>query len=265
MNAPENYLDVNKDAWNKRTAVHVNSDFYNMEQFLAGASSLNATELALLGDVKGKRILHLQCHFGQDSISLARMGATVVGVDLSDVAIKQAQALSEQLHTDASFVCCNVYDVPLQVEGTFDMVFTSYGVLGWLPDLDAWAKVIAQKLKPQGKLILVEFHPFVWMYDAKWKNIQYSYFKSEAIVDETTGTYTDRDAAISYTEVSWNHSLDEVWNALQQHQFYIDHFKEYNFSHYPCFNDIYEKEGKYYIQSFQDKAPIMYSIVARSK
>ena len=105
------YLTMNKDSWNKRVPVHVQSEFYFVEEFLKGKSSLNEIELNLLGDVRGKSILHLQCHFGQDSLSLARLGAQVTGVDLSDVAIAQAIELNDKLQLDAEFVCCDVYEL----------------------------------------------------------------------------------------------------------------------------------------------------------
>src|SRR6187551_1118010 len=165
MNKDLNYLDINKASWNQRTAVHVASDFYGVDAFVKGKSSLQQIELGLLGDVAGKSILHLQCHFGQDTLSLARLGAKVTGVDLSDVAITEARKLARELGLSTDFICCNVYDLPQQLEQQFDVVFTSYGAIGWLPDLDRWAQIVRRFLKPGGRLVLVEFHPFVWMFD----------------------------------------------------------------------------------------------------
>jgi 2-polyprenyl-3-methyl-5-hydroxy-6-metoxy-1,4-benzoquinol methylase len=144
MDAGLDYIKANKELWNKRTGFHVLSEFYNVEAFIKGESSLNAIELDLLGNVKGKKILHLQCHFGQDSLSLARMGAKVTGVDLSDKAIEKAKELSVQLDLDARFICSDLYELPTILDEQFDLVFTSYGTIGWLPDLDKWGAVVSR-------------------------------------------------------------------------------------------------------------------------
>ena len=146
-NLPD-YLEINKQTWNNKTEVHIDSEFYDNENFLKGKSSLNAIELKLLGDFSNKKILHLQCHFGQDSLSLARLGAKVTGVDLSDQAIEKAKEFNEKLNLDAQFICCDVYDLPNHLDEKFDIVFTSYGTIGWLPDLTKWANLVSKFLKP---------------------------------------------------------------------------------------------------------------------
>ena len=210
----KDYLSINKESWNKRVEPHLKSDFYDMESFLKGKNSLNAFELNLLGDVSGKSILHLQCHFGQDSISLSRTGAKVTGIDLSDKAIETAQSIAQQLGTDTKFVCSDVYDLPNVLEGKFDIVFTSYGTIGWLPDLEKWASVISHFLKPEGKFVFAEFHPVIWMYDNDFSKVAYSYFNDGAIEETQEGTYADKSASISIEYISWNHSLSEVFTAL---------------------------------------------------
>lgn len=139
----ENYLDINRNSWNARVEPHLKSDFYFLEDFIKGRNSLNSIELDLLGDVKGKSILHLQCHFGQDSISLSRMGAKVTGIDLSDKAIDAAEDLARKCGTDTKFICSDVYNLPTVLKEEYDIVFTSYGTIGWLPDLDQWADVVS--------------------------------------------------------------------------------------------------------------------------
>jgi SAM-dependent methyltransferase len=183
MDHESDYIDKNKALWNKRTDYHFQSQFYNVDKFIKGESSLNEIELALLGDVANKTILHLQCHFGQDTLSLARLGAIATGVDLSDKAIEKAKELAEKINSNARFICCNIYDLPGYLHEKFDIVFTSYGTIGWLPDLNKWAKLIADYLKPGGTFILVEFHPVVWMFDSDFTKIEYSYFKKEPIVE----------------------------------------------------------------------------------
>jgi len=261
--AAENYLELNKESWNKRTAYHVASDFYEMDAFKAGKSSLMDIELGLLGDVKGKRILHLQCHFGQDSLSLARMGAKVTGIDLSDKAIATAKELNVELNLDAEFVVSDVYDLPNNLHGEFDIVYTSYGTIGWLPDMNKWGSVIAHFLKPEGKFVFVEFHPNVWMYDDDFTHVKHNYFKDYAIVEEEEGTYADKDANVKFKYVCWNHGLSEVMSGLLTNGLIVNNFKEYNYSPYDCFAHT-EKIGerKYQIKPFGNKMPLCYSIVA---
>lgn len=165
MTANTNYIEKNRQSWNQRTELHVTSAFYDVPGFINGASSLKDIELQLLGDVTGKTILHLQCHFGQDTLSLARLGATVTGIDLSDKAIEAARELAQKVQQDATFICCDLYDLPNYLDEQFDIVFTTYGTIGWLPDLDKWAKIVSRYLKPGGQFVFVEFHPVAWMFD----------------------------------------------------------------------------------------------------
>ena len=151
------YFAANKQLWNQRTAVHKDSSFYNLAGFKSGENVLTPIELSELGDVKEKTMLHLQCHFGMDSLNWARLGADVTGVDLSDIAIKEAKQLNDELGMNAKFVCCNVYDTSEYVKEQFDIVFTSYGTIGWLPDLQPWAKMIAERLKPGGVFYMADF------------------------------------------------------------------------------------------------------------
>jgi len=262
MNPEQNYLDINRKSWNDKTAIHVNSDFYDMPNFLRGNSSLNEIELDVLGSVSGKKILHLQCHFGQDTISLARMGATTVGVDLSDKAIAKARELAQETQADATFVCADIYDLPNHLAGEFDIVFTSYGTIGWLPDLDKWAKVIQHFLKPKGQFLIVEFHPVVWMFDDDFSEIKYNYFKDGAIIETESGTYADKEAAISQDYVMWNHSISEVMNSLIQNGISIKSFDEYDYSPYNCFNKTVKiASKKYRIKHLDNKIPMVYALL----
>jgi 2-polyprenyl-3-methyl-5-hydroxy-6-metoxy-1,4-benzoquinol methylase len=258
----ENYLQINKQTWNNKVAIHIDSDFYEQEQFLNGKITLPQTDLEALGDVTGKRILHLQCHFGQDSLSLARLGAKVTGIDFSEEAIAKAKALNEKLHLNAKFICCDVYDTLQHITEKYDIVYTSYGTIGWLPDLDKWASVIAGALKPNGKLVFFEFHPVVWMYDNDFNDVYYNYFKSEPIYEEETGTYADRNVENEYQTITWNHSLSEVFQSLIKHNISIKNFQEFDYSHYNCFSHTEEfVPGKFRIQKFGNKIPMMYGIV----
>lgn len=256
-----NYLEINKALWNKKTAVHYESAFYDTKEFIKGKSSLNEIELGLLGDVKGKSILHLQCHFGQDSLSLARMGADVTAIDLSDEAIKKAIDLSEIINTPCNFVCTDLYSSPKVIDKKFDIVFTSYGTIGWLPDIDKWAKVVSHFLKPNGVFVMAEFHPVIWMYDDDFLGIKYRYFNDKPIIEEETGTYADKEAEITEQFVCWNHGLAEVIGSLLSNGLSLENFDEYDYSPYDAFSKTKKLgERKYQIEPFGNKVPLVYSL-----
>jgi SAM-dependent methyltransferase len=266
MSAEENYIAINKQSWNNRTESHLKSEFYDLDGFLKGNTSLNTIELELLGDVKGKSILHLQCHFGQDSISLSRLGAHVTGVDLSDKAIENAKRISTETKTDTTFMCCDVYDLPNQLDKRFDIVYTTYGTITWLPDLEKWASVISAFLKPGGKFIFVEFHPVVWMFDDDFEKVGYNYFNTGAIIENESGTYADRDTAIQHQSVCWNHSISEVVNSLIKTGLEINSLSEFDYSPYNVFRNTEEiEEKKFRIKHLDNKIPMIYSIVATKK
>ncbi len=234
-----------------------------MDDFLAGWNSINDIEAPLLGDVRNKTLLHLQCHFGQDSLSLARMGAQVTGIDLSDEAIEVGKSLAERLKLDVRFFATDVYSTRSVLNDQFDVVFTSYGTIGWLPDLDKWAKVIVDSLKPGGEFVMAEFHPVAWMFDDDFNEVKYRYFKSEPIEETEEGTYADTSAPIKTKYVSWNHSLGEVFRALQKAGLSVNFFNEYDYSPYPCFKDTVEVEkGKHRIEKMGDKIPLVYALKA---
>jgi SAM-dependent methyltransferase len=258
------YLEINRKLWDKRTSIHLESDFYDMPSFMKGKSSLKTIEMDLLGDISGKEVLHLQCHFGQDSISLARMGASVTGADLSEASILKAKELASELKADARFICCDLYRLPELLDKKFDLVFTSYGTIGWLPDLDRWASVITHFLKPGGQLLFVEFHPFVWMYDADFKKIEYRYFKSDPIIETEISTYADQQSDVGLKSVGWNHGISEVIEALLGHGLQIAALHEYDYSPYNCFKGMLEYEaGRFRIPHLGDKVPMVYAISAK--
>ena len=178
------HLSINKKAWDNRTKVHVESKFYDVAAFKNGKCSLNPIELEQVGDVQGKSLLHLQCHFGQDTLSWARRGAVVTGVDLSGEAIEQANRLKQALGLKADFIESDVIQFGRENGQQFDIVFTSYGALCWLPKLMDWAQTVAKSLKSGGELHLVEFHSFNDLLSG------YSYFPNAEPDIEEEGTYT---------------------------------------------------------------------------
>ncbi|MBS1559410.1 MAG: class I SAM-dependent methyltransferase [Bacteroidetes bacterium] len=266
MNTKENYIEINRLSWNNRIETHLNSEFYHLDNFLKGKNSLNDIELNLLGDIKGKTILHLQCHFGQDTISLGRLGANVTGVDLSDKAIESAKQIAKDINSNAKFICCDIYDLQNHLDEKFDIVFTSYGTISWLPDLDKWAKIISKFLKPNGQFVFVEFHPVVWMFDDNFEQIGYRYFNSGAIIETENGTYADKNANISQPCVNWNHGMGEVVNSLIKNGLEIKSLDELDYSPYNCFNNTTEFEpNKFRIKKLEDRIPMTYSISATRK
>lgn len=261
--------------------MHKESSFYDLAGFRAGKNVLTPIETSELGDVRGRKLLHLQCHFGMDTLNWARLGAEVTGIDLSDAAIREAKKLNDEAGMNAKFVCCNLYDLhpghpgsskvldlPEDAGGAgyFDILFTSYGVVGWLPDLDKWAGIISHYLKPGGIFYMAEFHPVIWMFDDEFKEIKYCYENREVIETEIQGTYTDRNADIKAKEYGWNHSISNVLNPLIAHGLEIELFNEHMYSPYPCFNNtVQNKEGNWWIRGLEDKIPMVYSIRAIKK
>jgi SAM-dependent methyltransferase len=259
----DDYFEANRQGWNQKTAIHQTAPFYKIAAWKAGATSLNPIELSELGDVTGKKLLHLQCHFGQDTLSWARLGAKVTGCDFSDNAISLARQYSKELDIPARFVCCNVYDLPEHLRGKYDIVFTSYGTIGWLPDLDRWAAVVAHFLKRKGIFYIADFHPVVWMMDENMTRLKYPYHNAGVIETEQTGSYADRQAGKPYTEYGWNHSLSEIINSLIRHGLQIEFLHEFDYSPYNCFpNTVEDADGNFRIKGLEGILPMVYSIRA---
>jgi SAM-dependent methyltransferase len=259
----DNYIEINRRTWNEKTPVHFESEFYNVKQFIEGGISLNPIELELLGDISGKKILHLQCHFGQDSISLARMGAIVTGIDFSDKAIDKAFELAALCDQNVNFICCDIYDLEQHLDDQFDIVFTSYGTIGWLPDLTKWGQIINRFLKRNGKFVFVEFHPVVWMFDDDFTEIRYNYFNEKPINELENGTYADKTSDLQEEYVCWNHSLSAVFQALLSEGLVINSFHEFDYSPYNCFNKTVQiADQKFQLQPFGNKLPLVFALNA---
>jgi len=257
-------FETNRETWNKKVAIHAASDFYAMEDFKSGKTSLNHYELEALGNVSGKSMLHLQCHFGQDTLSWARMGAYCTGIDISEEGIKLAKELSKELELDVRFVCCNVLDTSQHVSERFDIVFTSYGTIGWLPDLKPWAQMISERLIPGGMFYMVEFHPIAWMFDYTVSPpvLKYGYHQKEAIYEEYEGTYAeDGQTKMMSKEYGWNHSLGEVVNSLVEAGLTIDYLNEHDASPYDVFPDLVKnKQGMYELK--EKLYPLLFELKA---
>ena len=248
--------------WDDRVDVHTQSDMYDLDSFKNGRNSLTSIELDNIGDVSGKKILHLQCHFGQDSLSMARMGAEVTGVDFSGKAIAFAKNMNDKLGLNAKFIQSDVYRLKDKLDEQFDLVFTSFGVIGWLPDLDEWANVINHYLKPGGTFYMAEFHPFIWTLDHE-NDFQflYPYFNSGVIEETAEGTYADETADLKHKNYSWNHPITDVLTPLIDSGFKLIQFKEFDYSPFNVFPDMEPiEERKFRIKKFGKNIPYVYSV-----
>lgn len=262
MNNKE-YLAVNKKLWDDKTEVHYQSEFYDVNSFVEGRNSLNSIEIELFGNIEGKKILHLQCHFGQDTISLARLGAITTGVDLSGKSIEKANELNKLCGTNVQFIQSDINSAHKVLDEKFDMVFTSYGTVGWHPDVNIWAQTVERFLKPGGKFIIVDFHPVLWIFDDSFKKIVHNYSDPNPIIEEYSGTYTNRDANITCKSYCWNHGMASIVDSLIKQGLSVTDFREYFYSPYNCFQNTVEiEEGKFQIEGLENKIPMLYSVVA---
>ena len=230
-------MAANRALWDEWTAVHLDSDFYDVESFRRGGIRLHDYVLEELGDVRGLEILHVQCHFGLDTLSFSRLGARPTGADFSEAAIDAARALAAELGLDARFVLSNVYDLPSNLEGDFDLVYTSAGVLGWLPDIRAWARVVAHFVRPGGRFYISEIHPVANAFENEGVEpgelrLAYPYWEhAEPMAFAVHGSYADPGADVrTPTEYGWDHGLGEIVTALIDAGLRIEALREYPFN-----------------------------------
>jgi SAM-dependent methyltransferase len=264
---------ANEELWNAWTAVHAAGDFYDLEGFKAGGIRIRPYEIDLLGDVTGKSLLHLQCHFGIDTLSWARLGARVTGADLSPDAIELARVLADELgFPEARFVCSNLYDLPEALDGSFDIVYTSRGVLGWLPDIRAWARVVAHFLASGGTFFITEAHPVMNVFENEGVapgelRLTYPYWEHrEPLTFAVKGSYADPDADVGdLTEHSWDHGLGEIVTALVDAGLRIDKLIEHPFLEWKVDFLVEEEAGddRWVLpQGTPGELPLMFSLLA---
>ena len=256
------YFNSNQKMWDDRVDVHALSEMYDISSFKAGRNSLTSIELDEIGDVSGKKILHLQCHFGQDSLSLSRMGAKVTGVDFSEKAVNYARKLNNEMGLNAEFIHSDVYGLKEKLDEQFDLIYTSFGVIGWLPDLNKWAGIINYFLKPGGIFYMAEFHPFIWTLDHENDfKIHYPYFNKKVIEEVVEGTYADSNANLKHKHYSWNHPITDVLTPLLNIGLRLLKFNEFDYSPFDVFPEMKEiDKRKYRIKRFEGDIPYVYSI-----
>lgn len=266
--ADQSYLDSNRDMWDELAEIHAGTAFYDVEGFLAGRNVLNSLEReALEGEVAGRSLLHLQCHFGLDTLSWARLGARVTGVDFSPKAIALARKLAAQANLNARFVESDVLRLPDVLDEQFDIVYTSYGALVWLPDLAPWGRVVARYLKPGGTFYVAEMHPLSYVFaDSADFTPTTPYWNRGAPVrwEGNDGDYADPDATLAHTvSYEWPHALEEIFGALLGAGLRIEAFHEHDFTVYQPF-DAMEKgnDGYWRLTEHAESIPLMFSLRA---
>ena len=267
----ETWFEANRRNWDERVPIHRRTAFYDVPGFLAGGSRLEPGETEEVGDVADKSLLHLQCHFGMDTLSWARLGATVTGLDFSPPAIAAARELAAEAGIAAEFVEANVYDAPEALGGrTFDIAYTSRGVLVWLPDLPRWAEVVASLLKPGGILYLREGHPFAHVFDDEAESglsLRYPYFHGpEPDRWDDPGTYADPTAETTENETyEWSHTMGSIVSAIAGAGLTIEFLHEFD---YLCWEGLRsmvpgEHPGTWVLPDNRASIPLQYSLRAR--
>lgn len=261
---------ANRANWDDRVPLHVASTEYGYRAFIDDPDHLSgvvAFDAGLLGDVTGKKLLHLQCHIGKDTLSWARLGAEVTGVDFSEPALQAARRLSEESGVPGRFVLAEFYESPQVIEEEFDIVYTGVGAINWLPDIGRWAEVVAGFLRPGGTFYMREGHPVLWSMD--WRDdgrlvIRYPYFETEEPVpwdDETT--YAGEGTVAHTRTYEWNHGLGEIVSALLDAGLRITGFGEHRSLEWQGLPHMELRNGAWRLPAEQvDLVPLMYHLVA---
>jgi SAM-dependent methyltransferase len=267
------YRDVNKALWDERADAHAASPDYNLSRFADDPEHISHVvrfDLPLLGDISGLRAVHLQCHIGTDTVSLARLGARVTGLDFSGAALAQARALAASAGVDVDFVESDLYGAPSVLpHHEFDLVFTGIGALCWLPDIRRWAEVVATLLAPGGRLFIREGHPMLWALDDERSDelvLRYPYFeRPEPLVFDTDGTYVETDVSFQHTAShEWNHGLGEIVTALLDEGLTITGLTEHDRVPWDALPGQMEElpDGEFRLREQPDRLPATYTLQA---
>lgn len=264
------YLKNSQEDWEFWSAINKKSRLYDVEGFKAGKMSLQTIESEELGDVAGKSLLHLQCRLGLETLSWARLGAQVTGVDFADVAIDNARSLSHEVGLNANFICSDIYDLKSKSNESFDIIYTAYGVLFWLPDLQNWADIIAHFLKPGGTFYIVEYHPFanIFSEDSPTDLRAYApYFHTRFSYKETLSQPSEilASPAMEYraAETIWSYSLGEVINALIMAGLSLEFIHEFPYMFLKRFAALKQGEdGLWRWEDPKNHIPLLFSLKA---
>ncbi len=265
----KDYIQENKKRWEELAEVHFDSEFYNIKKFREGGISISDLEVKEVGDVEGKKLLHFQCHFGKDTLSWARLGASVTGVDFSSNAIRLASELSKELEINATFIQTEIQklDQTDLTKESFDIVFTSHGAIYWLPELKKWAEMIAYYLKPGGFFYIAEGHPTALIFDDEHESelrVRYPYFhQDEPLAFDYDSSYASGDVKIKNTrEYGWVHDLGYIVNNLIDAGLQIEFIHEFPFISWEMYPFLEEREGWWHLPDKFQKIPLMFSLKA---
>jgi SAM-dependent methyltransferase len=264
----DKFLQVNKARWDELAGIHADSAHYDLEGFFKGDIRTRDYERTDVGDVTGKTLLHLMCHIGLDTLSWARLGAKVTGADFSEKAMDMARKIAAEAGIDATFVCASNDDLPDVLDEKFDIVYTSRGVINWLPDIDAWARVVAHFVTPGGFFYITEGHPVSQIFDDQnmepGLRLRYPYFhrpNPDALVLE--GTYADPQAEVKHQlEFGWSHSLGEIITSLATAGLHIDFVREDPVGEWPKPFLVPTEDGNWRYPQDQGELPLWFTIKA---
>jgi SAM-dependent methyltransferase len=274
MASEREYLEANRANWDERAGIHAEAAGYELDSFRSDPNHLSGVvdfDRASLGDLTGLRTVHLQCHIGTDTLSLARLGAVVTGLDQSSKSIDVAVELFESTETTGRFVTAGVYQAVEALGESYDLVYTGVGAIGWLPDIDRWAQVVSALLEPGGRMYLREGHPMLFALDDDLTvdgrlQLRYPYFETEEpMVFDEEETYVETDARITNTRTyEWNHGLSEVFAALKRHGLDVTDFVEHRILEWKMFDHMVDAgEKRWQLPADQrDLCPLMYSLHA---
>lgn len=267
----EKYFEANRLNWNERASIHAASKTYDLERFYTDpdyVSGVVAFDQPYLGDLTGLTAVHLQCHIGTDTLSLARLGAEVTGLDQSEESLAIARELFAKTNTRGQFFLANVYAAPEVLQKQYDLVYVSVGAINWLPSIDRWAEVVRRVLKPGGRLFLRESHPMLCTLaettDGSLR-IQYPYFETaEPLSFDDAATYTDGEANIKNVHTyEWNHGLGEIITALLQRNFVVTTLVEHDGLEWQMLPHMVFEDGQYKLPPEQRAlVPMMFTLIA---
>ncbi|WP_211339587.1 class I SAM-dependent methyltransferase [Nocardia mexicana] len=268
------YRTLNRANWDDRAPLHAASPDYALDRFRGDPSFVSDTvrfDLPRLGDIDGLRGVHLQCHLGTDTISLARLGATMTGLDFSPASVHHARELAEQSGAAIDFVEADVYDAVAALGSErFDLVFTGIGALCWLPDIERWARTVAGLLRPGGRLFLRDGHPFAQALDETQLPqlaIGYPYFETaEPQVYEDAATYVDTDGALTRTVThQWSHGIGEIVTAVLGAGLTVTGLEEHDSAPWPVLPEGMERgdDGEWRLIEHRERMPFTFTLQAR--
>ena len=273
----DEYREANHASWSERVAGHWKSDAYDAPGFIADRQRISGVvrfDRHYLGDLDGRTLLHLQCHFGMDTLSWARLGADVTGIDFSEEAIAAAQRMSAESGTPGRFVVSELYDTARALGGEqFDVVYTGIGAINWLPDIVGWGEVVAGLLKPGGTFYVREAHPTAWALRSPIEDpydetlvLEYPYFEViEPIAWDAVESYQGSATLENTMTYEWNHGLAEIMGSLTSRGLTIDLFEEHRFLEWQGQHHMeLDEDGKWRLPAHQrDLVPLMYSLRAK--